>query len=108
MEQAVSAVEYAKHSIAFASGCGAMTAVLHLLKTGDHLITCDDVYGGTQRYMRLFANQKFGIELDFVDMSNIENISKAIKPNTKLVWVETPTNPTLKIVDLKAVAHLCK
>lgn len=108
LEAAVSAVEYGKHSIAFASGCGAMTAVLHLIKTGEHIIACDDVYGGTQRYMRLFAHDKFGIELDFVDMTNIENIAKAIKPNTRLVWVETPTNPTLKIVDLEAIAKLCK
>ncbi len=63
-------------------------------------MVCDDVYGGTQRYMRLFSKEKFGIEVDFVDMTKLENIEKAIKPNTKMIWVETPTNPTLKMVDL--------
>jgi cystathionine gamma-lyase len=83
----MASVEYGKFSIAFSSGCGAMTSVLHLLKTGEHLIACDDVYGGTQRYMRLFCQKQFGIELDFVDMTNLDNISKAIKPNTKLIWI---------------------
>jgi cystathionine gamma-lyase len=104
----MSSLEYGKYSIAFASGCGAMTALLHLFKTGDHFVVCDDVYGGTQRYMRLFSKEKFGFEIDFVDMTNIENVQKAIKPTTKMIWVETPTNPTLKLIDLEAIAKLAK
>lgn len=92
----------------FASGCGATAAILHTLKAGDHIIACDDVYGGTQRYMRVYAEDKFGINVDFVDMTNLENIEKAIKPNTKLLWIETPTNPTLKMIDIEAVCKLAK
>ena len=72
------------------------------------MIVCDDVYGGTQRYMRVYAQDKFGIKLDFVDMTNLENVEKLIKPETKLIWIETPTNPTLKMVDIEAACQLAK
>jgi cystathionine gamma-lyase len=65
----LAAIEYGNYAITFASGCGATATILHILKTGDHIVVCDDVYGGTQRYMRRFATEKFGIEADFVDMS---------------------------------------
>lgn len=67
----MAAIEYGKFCIAFASGCGATAAILHTLKTGDHIISCDDVYGGTQRYMRVYAQDKFGIKVDFVDMTKL-------------------------------------
>ena len=104
----MASLEYGKFSIAFSSGCGALTSVMHLIKSGEHVIVCDDVYGGTQRYLRLFSEAHYGIQVEFVDMTNIDNIKNAIKENTKLIWVETPTNPTLKLIDLEAVANLGK
>ena len=82
--------------------------MFHTLKSGDHVIMSDDVYGGTNRYARLYGKAKFGIDLDFVDMTKVENIEKVIKPETKLIWIETPTNPTMKIVDIKVVVDLAK
>ena len=70
----MAAIEYGKHCITFASGCGATAAILHILKSGDQVIVCDDVYGGTQRYMRVYAQEKFGIKCDFVDMTKFENV----------------------------------
>ncbi len=60
---------------------------MHTLKTGDHIIVCDDVYGGTQRYLRLFSQDMYGVQVEFVDMTYIENITNAIKENTKIVWI---------------------
>lgn len=96
----MASLEYGKHAIAFSSGCGGLTSIMHLIKSGEHVIICDDVYGGTQRYLRLFSEGKYGIEVQFVDMTNSDNIKNAIKENTRLIWVETPTNPTLKLIDL--------
>lgn len=81
-----------------------MTAVLHQLNAGDHIVCCDDVYGGTQRYLRNFTQPKHLVEVDFVDTTIVENVKKAFKKNTKLLWLETPTNPTLKVSDIKALA----
>ncbi|MFX4959653.1 PLP-dependent transferase, partial [Acinetobacter baumannii] len=78
-----------------------------LLKTGDEIIAVDDIYGGAYR---LFTNvyEKFGIKVQYVDCSNPENIFNAVTGNTKLIWIETPTNPTLKISDIKAIAAIAK
>jgi cystathionine gamma-lyase len=108
LEKCLAAVEYGTHAITFASGCGATATILHTLKQGDHIIVCDDVYGGTQRYMRRFFSEKHGIETEFIDITLVENVEKAIKPNTKLVWIETPTNPTLKLIDIDAVSKAVK
>jgi cystathionine gamma-lyase len=106
-EKAMAAVEHGKYGLAFSSGCAAMTTILlTFLNTGDHAICFDDVYGGTQRYMRQISQQKNNVEYSFVDMTNIENVEKAIKPNTKLIWMETPTNPTLKICDIEKICEL--
>lgn len=78
------------------------------MKTGDHVLSCDDVYGGTSRYLRKFANEKHGIEVDFVDLSNLETVKKNIKPNTKLVWIETPSNPTYKVCDVRELVKTVK
>ena len=67
----------------------------HLLKTGDHILAIDDVYGGTGRYFRKMAVEIYGMEVDFVNMTNLENVENGFKDNTKLVWVESPTNPLL-------------
>jgi cystathionine gamma-lyase len=108
-EIALAAAEHGKYGMAFSSGCAATTCIVQtILGVGDHVICCDDVYGGTQRYMRQISQQRNGIEYSFVDMTNVENVEKAIKPNTKLIWIETPTNPTLKVCDVEAICKIAK
>ncbi|MEM7647318.1 MAG: PLP-dependent aspartate aminotransferase family protein, partial [Pseudomonadota bacterium] len=104
-EDCMASLESGKHGFGFASGCAAATTVLHLLKAGDHVIASDDLYGGT---FRLFNQviQHHGIEFTYVDMADISNIEKAVKKNTKMVWIETPTNPMLKLVDIKKATQV--
>ena len=107
LEESLAAIEGAKYSISFSSGLAAAQAVLQTLKPGAHVVVCDDVYGGTGRLFRkLFA--KYDITFDFINMTEIENVEKAVNEKTKLVWVETPTNPLLKIIDIEAVANIAK
>lgn len=106
-ENCVANLESGKYGFAFASGCAATTTVLHLLKAGDHVIGMDDMYGGTFRlFDKVLKND--GMEFSFVDLTKVENFEKSIKPNTKMVWLETPTNPTLKLVDIKKIASLAQ
>merc|ERR1719244_391300 len=91
----------------FASGLAACTSLTHLLSAGDHIVSMDDVYGGTNRYFRKVAS-RLNIQTTFVDATDPAKIGEAIQPNTRMVWIETPTNPTLKIVDIKAVADIVK
>jgi cystathionine gamma-lyase len=108
-EKALASVEHAKYGMAFASGCAATTCIIQTLTvSGDHVVACDDVYGGTQRYMRQISKERNGVDYDFVDMTDIKKVEAAIKPNTKLIWVETPTNPTLKVCDIEAICKLAK
>ncbi len=98
----LAALEGAKHGLVFASGCAATTTLMHLFKAGDHIICADDVYGGTYRlFDKVFA--VMGIEYSFVDLTKPNALDEACRPNTKAVWVETPTNPLLKIIDLEAL-----
>lgn len=107
LEKNIAALEEGKHGLAYSSGLASIDNIINLLKKGDHVISCDDVYGGT---FRLFerVKKKFGLEFDWIDMTNIENLKKAIKKNTKLIWIETPTNPLLKLIDIKAVVEAAK
>jgi cysteine-S-conjugate beta-lyase len=107
LEQLVAKLEHGATGIAFGSGLAAIDAVIKLLKTGDEIVAVDDIYGGAYR---LFTNvyEKFGIKVHYVDCSNPSTIFNAITPNTKLIWIETPTNPTLKISDIKAIAAVAK
>jgi cystathionine gamma-lyase len=108
-EIAMAAVEHGKYGMAFASGCAATTCIIQtFLANGDHVISCDDVYGGTQRYMRQISQLKNGVEYTFVDMTNYDNVVNAYKPNTKLIWIETPTNPTLKVCDIERICAFAK
>jgi len=107
LETCLASIENAKYGICFSSGLGATTALLGMLSAGDHMISGDDIYGGTNRLFQKVATN-FGIETSFVDGTNVDNIEKAIKPNTKLIWIETPTNPTLKVIDIAAVAKITK
>lgn len=103
LEDNLAALEGAGFGLCFSSGCAAMTAILSTYKAGDHFIICDDVYGGTYR---LFSKvlSKLGLEFSFVDLTNPDNLEKHWKPNTKLVWLETPTNPLLKILDIQEIS----
>lgn len=107
LEGCLAALEGAKHGLAFASGLAATDCVLHLLEAGDHVLCSDDVYGGTFRILdKVF--RRLGVELSFADMSDTGNVEKALRKNTRLVWIESPTNPMLKIVDLAAVARMAR
>jgi cystathionine gamma-lyase len=105
LEACIAAVENGKHGIAFASGCATTDAVLHLLSAGDHVVACDDLYGGTYRlFTKVLA--RFGVEFTFADLSDPASLRQHLRPNTKMLWLETPTNPMLKLVDIAALAEI--
>ncbi len=107
LEENLAALENGKHGICFGSGMAAIDAVLKLLKPGDEVIATHDLYGGTYRiFMQVF--QQFGIKFHYANLTNAENIEAYFNANTKLVWLETPTNPLLNIIDIKAVAGFVK
>jgi cystathionine gamma-lyase len=106
--QSVAAIEYAQYAQVFSSGCGATVCINALLQSGEHIVCCDDVYGGTNRQLNKVLVPKFGLQVDFVDMTDIQNVISAIKDNTRLVWIETPTNPTLKVADIQAISQAVK
>lgn len=103
-ENLIASLEGAKYGLSFSSGLGATTIISNLLKTGDHVICMDDVYGGTGRYFRT-AVKKMGIKVDFIDVNDEEIFEKTLSKETKMVWIETPTNPTLKMSDIKKLAE---
>ena len=105
LEACLAALDNGKYALTFASGLGTQTAIISTLKTGDGIITGDDIYGGTNRLFRNLA-VNMGIDVTFVDLTDLKNLEAAIKPNIKLVWLETPTNPMLKVIDIKAVAEM--
>ncbi len=106
-EDCIANLESAKFGFAFASGCAAATTVMHLLKKGDHVVAMDDMYGGTYRlFDKVLQND--GLEFSYVDLTKSENFTKEIKPHTKMVWLETPTNPTLKLTDIAAIVKIAK
>ncbi len=101
----LAALENGKHGICYASGLAATDAILKLFRPGDEIIASNDLYGGTYRIMvRVF--QEFGLTFRFVDLSDASALEAAITPNTKMVWIETPTNPLLRLVDIAAVAAI--
>jgi cystathionine gamma-lyase len=107
LEANLAALEGATHGICFASGLGAMDGVMRLLSAGDHVVACDDVYGGTYRlFMQVFA--RYGLEFSFTDMSDPKQVRAAITPHTRLVWLESPTNPLLKVLDIRAIADVAR
>jgi len=107
LEDCLAALENAKHGLAFSSGLGATDSVMKLLAPGDEVITGDDLYGGSYRmFTKIFAN--YGIKFHFLDISKPENITPYINDKTKLIWLETPTNPTMKIIDIAGVAKIAK
>ncbi|HLX13426.1 MAG TPA: PLP-dependent aspartate aminotransferase family protein [Bacteroidota bacterium] len=109
LEENIAALEGGVGCVAVATGMAAITTVLHLFKTGDHIICTHDCYGGTERILRTYREQ-FGLEVSYVNVGNIGEIEAAIQPNTRAIWIETPSNPLLNIYDIKAiseVAHAC-
>ncbi|MBI2258823.1 MAG: PLP-dependent transferase [Flavobacteriia bacterium] len=107
LEDLIANLENGQNGFAFASGLAAIDAILKLLEHGDEIIAVDDIYGGA---FRLFTHiyQKFGIEVKYVDTSEAKNVEEAITSKTKLIWLESPTNPTLKISDIKEIAKIAK
>ncbi len=107
LETNLSALEDAKYGLAFSSGMGAITTALTLLKKGDHVIVSDDCYGGVYRiFTRFMAN--YGIETTFLDLRDLVDVEDAFRPETKMLWMESPTNPLLKVVDIKELAVIAR
>lgn len=107
LEKNIATLEKGKYGIAFASGLAATHALMSLVKAGDHIVISNNVYGGTYRLYEL--NMKnYGLDFSWVDTTNLKNIENAIRPNTKMIFVETPTNPMLNITDLKGVAEIAR
>jgi cystathionine gamma-lyase len=107
-ERCIADLESGERGYAFASGLAAISTVLELLNSGDHVLASDDLYGGSFRLFDKVRKRSAGLTFDFVDMTDIANVEKAIRPNTKMIWVETPTNPMLRLADLAAIAKLAK
>jgi cystathionine beta-lyase/cystathionine gamma-synthase len=107
LESNLAALENGKYGICFGSGLAAQDAAMKLLEPGDEIISTNDLYGGTYRQM-MGVYSKYGIKCTFIDLGDVENLSQAISDKTKLIWVETPTNPMLKILDIKAICKIAK
>ncbi len=107
LESIIAQLEKGSTGVAFASGLAAIDATVKLLKSGDEILAVDDIYGGA---FRLFTHiyEKFGIKVNYVDTTNLENVFNAITPNTRLIWIESPTNPTLKITDIEGISKIAK
>src|SRR6187431_1954141 len=107
LEDALAIIENGKYGLAFGSGVAATDAVIKLLSPGDEVIAANDMYGGTYRlFTKVF--EKFGIRFIYVDTTNVENVAAAVTPKTKLIWIETPTNPLMNITDIEAIAGISK
>ncbi|MFQ5639767.1 MAG: trans-sulfuration enzyme family protein [bacterium] len=107
LETKLAALENGRFGFAFGSGMAATSALMGLVKSGDHVVVTDNVYGGTYRYFEHIMTD-YGLTFSFVDTSQHQNLEKALQPNTRLVFIETPTNPLLRVTDLAKVAELCK
>ena len=105
LQECIAALEDGKFGLAFASGMAAETAILSLLSAGDHLVACDDLYGGSYRIFERVM-RRYNVETSYVPAGTIAAYEQAIRPNTKLIWLETPTNPLLRLIDIQAVAEI--
>jgi cystathionine gamma-lyase len=105
LEQCLAALENGQYGLAFASGLAAESAVLSLLSSGDHIVSCDDLYGGTYRIFERIMG-RYQVQTSYVTASNTAEYEQAIRPNTKLIWLETPTNPLLRLADIRAIAEI--
>jgi cystathionine gamma-lyase/cystathionine beta-lyase len=107
-EACIASLESGQRGFAFASGMAAINTVIDILNSGDHVIAMDDLYGGTYRLFDKVKTRSSNLSFSFVDMGNIDNITAAIKPNTRMIWLESPSNPMLKLADLEKIALLGK
>lgn len=107
-ERVVTDLEGGQSGFAFASGLAAISTILELIGSGGHMIASDDLYGGTYRLFERVRKHSANLQVSYVDMVNLDNIRSAIQPSTKMLWIETPTNPLLKIVDLAAIASIAQ
>ncbi len=107
LEANLAAMEGGQYGVSYASGMSAVDAVTRMLSTGDHVVASDDVYGGVTRLFNQILT-RYGLTFTYVNTSNPENIAEAIQPNTKMIWIETPTNPLLKVTDLEIVSQIAK
>lgn len=107
LEECLASLEGARYGLAAASGLAAVSIVLDLLKAGDHVVVGEDVYGGVYRLFERVL-RKFNLNFTYIDASNLEAVENAITPETKLVWIESPTNPLLKLADIRAIANICQ
>ena len=107
LEELIADVEYGHAGFAFGSGMAAISSVMMLFSAGDHVILTDDVYGGTYRVVNKVLN-RFGLEFTFVDTGDLEKVQAAVQPNTKAIFIETPTNPLLKVTDIEEVSNFAK
>ena len=107
LEKMIAGLEEANACACFASGVAAIDAIIKTLKPGDHVISTDDLYGGTYRLFRQVF-EPYGIEFSFVDMTDLDKVRDSLKKTTKLVWIETPTNPLLRVIDIEAVADITR
>lgn len=105
LEACMAALEDGKYGLAFASGMAAESAILSLLNAGDHIVSCDDLYGGSYRIFERVM-RRYTVETSYVPADDLDAYEKAIRPNTKMVWLETPTNPLLRLVDIRAIAEI--
>ena len=108
LEECISDLENGGSGHAFASGMAATSTIIDLLDSGDHIVACDDLYGGTYRLFENVKKRSSGIKTDFIDFSDLNKIENAITDKTKMIWVETPTNPLLKVIDLDSISELAK
>jgi cystathionine beta-lyase/cystathionine gamma-synthase len=107
LRKSLAALEEGEYSVIFSSGLAAINAVVELFSSGDHIVSMSDIYGGTQRLFERFV-EKRGIEFSYVDTTDLTALEKTIKANTKLIYIETPSNPLLKITDLRSVSKIAK
>jgi len=107
LENCIASLENGQYGLAFASGLAAEQAILSLLSSGDHIVACDDLYGGTYRLFERIMG-RYQVQTSYVSAGNVAGYEKALRPNTKIIWLETPTNPLLRLVDIQAVAQIAK
>jgi cystathionine gamma-lyase len=107
-EKCIADLESGSRGFAFASGLSAMATVLELLDSGSHVVASDDLYGGTFRLFDRVRRRSANLDFTYVDLTDAKDLEGAIKPNTRMVWIETPSNPLLKLIDLEAIAKIAR
>src|SRR5262245_59700778 len=107
-EKCIADLESGTRGFGFASGLAAMATVLELLESGSHIVVSDDLYGGTFRLFDRVRRRSANLDFTYVDLTDAEDLDRAIKPNTRMVWIETPSNPLLKLIDLEAIAKIAR